>query len=229
MSGSEILVWIHVLAWAAYFGAQFAVIYMLIPAAERASDESHRRAALIAGFKFYNPFTLATLLIVVITGAMRLTDLKAEMKFDYFAKVGEPLALKLGLAFLIIFLQTYISLGLAFRIGRQEEIAAHGDGPAFTVEQVNSILARIRAMAWVTIVLTAVTVLVSLTIVRRATVDAEVRTRPARAALLVGSAQPAARARRESWNQARVRKELTIYSRVMRPKAMPGSSVNRLF
>jgi uncharacterized membrane protein len=187
MSGTQILIWIHVLAWAAYFGAQFAVIYMLIPAAARASDEGHRRASLIAGFKFYNPFTLAALLVIVITGAMRLTDLKAEMKFDYFAKIGGPLALKLGLAFVIIFLQTYICLGLSFRIGRQEEIAAHGDGEPFSVEQVNSILARIRAMAWVTIVLTAITVLVSLKIVQRATAEVVVHTRPARAALVVGS------------------------------------------
>lgn len=194
MSGAEILIWIHILAWAAYFGAQFAVIYMLIPAAASASDEAHRRASLIAGFRFYNPFTLAALLIIVITGAMRLTDLKAEMKFDYFARIGAPLALKLGLAFVIIFLQTYICLGLAFRIGRQEEIAAHGDGEPFSVEQVNSILARIRAMTWVTIVLTAITVLVSLTMVRRATAQVMVDTRPARAALMVGSSQPAARA-----------------------------------
>lgn len=194
MSGAELLIWIHILAWAAYFGAQFAVIYMLIPAAASAPDEAHRRASLIAGFRFYNPFTLAALLIIVITGAMRLTDLKAEMKFDYFARIGEPLALKLGLAFVIIFLQTYICLGLAFRIGRQEEIAAHGDGEPFSVEQVNSILARIRAMTWVTIVLTAITVLVSLTIVRRATAQVMVETRPARAALMVGSSQPAARA-----------------------------------
>ena len=194
MSGAEILIWIHILAWAAYFGAQFAVIYMLIPAAANAADEAHRRASLIAGFRFYNPFTLAALLVIVITGAMRLTDLKAEMKFDYFARIGEPLALKLGLAFVIIFLQTYICLGLAFRIGRQEEIAAHGDGEPFSVEQVNSILARIRAMAWVTIVLTAITVLVSLTMVRRATAQVMVDTRPARAALMVGSSQPAARA-----------------------------------
>jgi uncharacterized membrane protein len=194
MSGAEILIWIHVLAWAAYFGAQFAVIYMLIPAAARAPDEVHRRASLIAGFRFYNPFTLAALLVIVITGAMRLTDLKAEMKFDYFAKIGGPLALKLGLAFVIIFLQTYICLGLAFRIGRQEEIAAHGDGEPFTVAQVNSILARIRAMAWVTIVLTAITVLVSLKMVRRATAEVLADTLPARAAFVVGSSQPAARA-----------------------------------
>jgi uncharacterized membrane protein len=194
MSGAEVLIWIHLLAWAAYFGAQFAVIYMLIPAAARAPDEAHRRASLIAGFRFYNPFTLAALLVIVITGAMRLTDLKAEMKFDYFAKIGGPLTLKLGLAFVIIFLQTYICLGLAFRIGRQEEIAAHGDGEPFTVAQVNSILARMRAIAWVTIVLTALTVLVSLRMVRRATAGVVVHTLPARAALVVGSSQPERRA-----------------------------------
>lgn len=184
MNGAEILVWIHVLAWAAYFGAQFAVIYMLMPAAESAPDEAHRRASLITGFKFYNPFSIGMLGIVVITGAMRLTDLKAEMKFDYFARIGEPLAIKLGLAFLLIFIQTYITFGLSFRIGRQEEVAAHGDGPAFTVEQLNSMLKRIRAMIWVTIVLTAAVVLVSLTIVRRAADEPTTESRiSARAAL----------------------------------------------
>jgi hypothetical protein len=106
--------------------------------------------------------------IIVITGAMRLTDLKASMKFDYFARIGTALELKLGLAFVLIFIQTYITFGLAFRIGRQEEVAAHGDGPAFTVAQINSMLSRIRAMAWVTILLAAAVIWVSLTMVSRA-------------------------------------------------------------
>jgi uncharacterized membrane protein len=168
MSGSDLLVWAHLCAMAAYFGAQFALLYMLLPAAATASDEPARRASLIAGFRFYNPFSIGMLGIVVITGAMRLTDLKASMQFDYFSRIGEPLALKLGLAFLLIFLQTYITFGLAFRIGRQEEIAAHGDGPAFTVAQVDSMLRRIRAMTWITIVLTAAVILVSLMIANRA-------------------------------------------------------------
>jgi uncharacterized membrane protein len=214
MSEGQLLIWLHVLAWAAYFGAQWCAVYMLLPAAERAPDESNRRATLIAGFRFYNPFTIATLGIVVITGAMRLTDLKAEMKADYFAKIGEPLALKLALAFLVIFIQTYITFGLAFRIGRQEEVAAHGDGPRFTTEQLDSILKRIRAMVWVTIVLTALTVLVLLTIVRRAGGDDVMHVSPARAAL-VGrnlfrhSSQPAARAMRGRSGQARAISELT--------------------
>src|SRR5271167_2476810 len=168
MDSSNLLIWVHILAMSAYFGAQFAVIYMLLPVAEQAGDESRRRAALITGFKFYNPFTIAMLGIVVITGAMRLTDVKAEMKFEYFTRIWAALSLKLGLAFLLIFIQTYITFGLAFRIGRQEEVAAHGDGDAFTVEQLNSMLRRIRAMAWFTIVLAAAVIWVSLTMVARA-------------------------------------------------------------
>jgi len=168
MSGGEFLMWLHLCAMASYVGAQFALIYMLIPAAETAPNEQSRRASLIAGFKFYNPFTIGVLGIIVISGAMRLTDLKASMKFDYFARIGSALELKLALAFVLIFIQTYITFGLAFRIGRQEEVAAHGDGEAFTVERINSMLRRIRAMAWLTIVLAAAVIWVSLTMVARA-------------------------------------------------------------
>jgi uncharacterized membrane protein len=159
--------WLHLCAMAAYVGAQFAVIYMLMPAAETAPTEAARRASLIAGFRFYNPFTIGVLGIIVISGAMRLTDLKASMKFDYFARIGSALELKLALAFVLIFIQTYITFGLAFRISRQEEVAAHGDGEAFTVEQLNSMLRRIRAMSWLTIVLAAAVIWVSLTMVAR--------------------------------------------------------------
>ena len=168
MSSGQFLMWIHLCAMAAYVGAQFAVIYMLIPAAATAPSEAARRASLIAGFKFYNPFTIGVLGLIVISGAMRLTDLKASMKFDYFARIGSALELKLALAFLLIFVQTYITFGLAFRIGRQEEVAAHGDGEAFTVERIDSMLRRIRAMAWLTIVLAAAVIWVSLNMVARA-------------------------------------------------------------
>lgn len=162
MLETQFLIWLHLLALAGYFGAQLALIYMLLPAAARISDEPTRRAALIAGFRFYNPFSIAMLGVLVMTGAVHLTDLKAAMKMDYFVRVAPALSLKLLLAFVVIFLQTYITFGLAFRIGRQEEIAAHGDGEPFTVEQVNRMLRRIRSMTWVTIVLTAAIVLVSI-------------------------------------------------------------------
>ncbi len=187
MLSSEILVWLHLCAMAAYVGAQFAVIYMLIPAAATAPTESARRQSLIAGFKFYNPFTIAVLGIIVITGAMRLTDLKASMKFDYFARIGAVLELKLALAFMLIFIQTYITFGLAFRIGRQEEVAAHGDGEAFTVAQIDSMLRRIRSMAWFTILLAAAVIWVSLTMVSRTVGDPATSARLSAQAVFTGA------------------------------------------
>ena len=166
MLTTQLLILIHVLAMAGFFGVQFAMLYMLLPVAERAPDEAARRAILIEGFRFYNPFSLALLGVLVITGAMRLTDLKGAMAVNYFARIGTILSLKLLLAFLLIFIQTYVTFGLAFRIGRQEEVAAHGDGPPFSVEKVNSMLSRIRAMTWVTIILTVAIVWESLRMVR---------------------------------------------------------------
>ncbi len=166
MLTTQLLILIHVLAMAAFFGVQFGLLYMLLPVAERAPDEAGRRAILIEGFRFYNPFSLALLGVLVITGAMRLTDLKAALAVNYFATIGRILSLKLLLAFLLIFIQTYVTFGLAFRIGRQEEVAAHGDGPPFSVEKVNSMLSRIRAMTWVTIVLTVAIVWESIRMAR---------------------------------------------------------------
>ncbi len=166
MLTTQLLVFVHLLALAAFFGAQFAMLYMLPPIAQQASDEAGRRAILIQGFRFYNPFTLAMLGVLVITGAMRLTDLKAAMAAGYYARIGGLLAFKLTLVFLLIFIQTYVTFGLAFRIGRQEEVAAHGDGPPFSVEKINSMLARIRAMTWVTIILTVAIVWESLKLAR---------------------------------------------------------------
>ena len=195
MDSANLLIWIHLLAMSAYFGAQFAVLYMLLPVAEQAGDESRRRAALITGFKFYNPFTIAMLGIVVITGAMRLTDVKAEMKFEYFSRIWAPLSLKLG---------------LAFRIGRQEEVAAHGDGEPFTVERLNSMLSRIRSMIWVTILLTAAVVFVSLTIMKRAVSETA-------SASLDALVVPV---------QTNPNSEVTIHARVRNPNTTPGSSLS---
>ena len=96
MLTTQLLILIHVLAMAAFFGVQFGMLYMLLPVAERAPDEAGRRAILIEGFRFYNPFSLALLGVLVITGAMRLTDLKAALAVNYFAAIGRILSLKLS-------------------------------------------------------------------------------------------------------------------------------------
>jgi uncharacterized membrane protein len=174
MDETELLIWMHLMAMAGYFGVQLAVLYILLPAAARAESEAGRRAILINGFKFYNPFTIAALGVIVISGAVHLTDLKASMKMDYFERIGAALELKLLLAFLLIFVQTYITFGLAFRIGRQEEVAAHGDGAPLTAEKIDAMLLRIRMLIWLTIALSALVVLVSIRMAAQAEAPAPV-------------------------------------------------------
>jgi uncharacterized membrane protein len=221
---AEFIDWIHLIAMASYFGAQFAVIYMLMPAAQAAQDEAARRRVLITGFKFYNPYSIAMLGAVVISGAWRLTDLKATLKFEYFARMSGPLAIKLGLAFLLIFIQTYVTFGLAFRIGRQEEVAAHGDGEPFSVEQLDSMLARIRAMCWTTIVLAAAIVLVSITMVRRAVAEGTSASLTPLPAAEETSATGGMHS--SAVYKARDRSEVTMYASVTTPKSSPGISLS---
>src|SRR5712692_3546180 len=161
MLSGEFLNWMHLLGMATYFGLQLALIHMLLPAANAIDDDAGRRKALIAGFRFYNPFSLGALLVLIMSGAIRLTDFKSTMN-DFFARLGPTLELKLLFAFALIFVQTYLNFGLAFRITRQEEVAAHGDGEPFSVEKLDGMLRRIRTVGWVTIILAAATVLISI-------------------------------------------------------------------
>jgi hypothetical protein len=130
------------------------------------------------------------------------------MKFEYFSRIWGALSLKLGLAFLLIFIQTYITFGLTFRIGRQEEVAAHGDGEPFTVERLNSMLSRIRAMIWVTILLTAAVIFVSLTFMKHAVSETAT-------ASVDAMAHPV---------QTNPKSEVTIQASVRNPNTTPGSS-----
>src|SRR5947209_11121357 len=95
MLETRLLIWLHLIGLASYFGAQFGLLYMLLPAADTIVDEPMRRAALIRGLRFYAPFSIATLGVLVITGAWRLTDLKAAMQMQYFARIGWTLSIKL--------------------------------------------------------------------------------------------------------------------------------------
>ena len=55
MNGGEFLMWLHLCAMASYVGAQFAVIYMLIPAAETAPNESRTAREPDRGLQVLQP------------------------------------------------------------------------------------------------------------------------------------------------------------------------------
>jgi uncharacterized membrane protein len=112
--------WLHVLALATYGGATLAVIMMLIPAAQAVADPVARRAVLVRGLRVYDPLAIAALGVLVMTGAFNLTAYKDAMRGEFFARMGWLLAWKLGLAFGVIMVGTYITFGLAHRIVRSQ-------------------------------------------------------------------------------------------------------------
>ncbi len=112
--------WLHVLALATYGGATLAVVLILIPAANGVSDPAIRRTVLVRGLRIYDPLAIAALGVLVMTGAFNLTTYKDALRGQFFERVGWLLVWKLGLAFAVVMVGTYITFGLAHRIVRSE-------------------------------------------------------------------------------------------------------------
>ena len=121
MSSTDfVCLWLHVLGLAAYAGATLALWLMVLPAAHALPDAAARRTFLARALRAYDPLAIAALGVVVMTGAFNLTAYKDALRQDFFARVGWLLVYKLGLAFMVIMLGTYITFGLGHRIVRAE-------------------------------------------------------------------------------------------------------------
>ena len=112
--------WLHVLALVAYGGATLAVLVMALPAANAVADPAVRRAFLARVLLVYDPLAIAALGVLVMSGAINLTAYKDALRGEFFAQVGWLLVWKLGLAFLVVMIGTYITFGLGHRIVRNE-------------------------------------------------------------------------------------------------------------
>jgi uncharacterized membrane protein len=112
--------WLHVLGLAVYAGATLALVAMVLPAARAVPEAARQRAILAAGLRVYDPLAIAALGVIVMTGAFNLTAYKDALRAEFFARMGWLLAYKLGLAFLVIMVGTYITFGLGHRIVREE-------------------------------------------------------------------------------------------------------------
>lgn len=133
MSTTDFLdLWLHVLALATYGGATLAVVVMLLPAANAATDPAARRTILARGLRVYDPLAIAALGVLVMTGAFNLTAYKDAMRGEFFARMGWLLVWKLALAFAVVMVGTYITFGLAHRIVRSELLEDPADAAWLT-------------------------------------------------------------------------------------------------
>jgi uncharacterized membrane protein len=143
--------WLHVLALAAYGGATFALIAIIVPASAGQRPDT-RHSFLAQSLRFYDPLAVATLGVIVMTGAFNLTRYKEAMRDAFFAELGWLLVWKLAFAFVVVMIGTYIAFGLGHRIVRAEMA-----GEPFDPEQLSAMSWRLVYAGSLNLLLLAVT------------------------------------------------------------------------
>jgi hypothetical protein len=147
----------HLAALALYLASCLYVILVLLPIAAATKDARAQRRLLARSFRILNPVAIGALGVVLMTGAFRLTDVKARLGPLFFREVGLPLAVKLALAFLVINVATYVAFGLGYRVVR-----AHQGDVAVDARWQRSVLVRTAFATCLAIGLTLATIHVSL-------------------------------------------------------------------
>jgi uncharacterized membrane protein len=112
--------WFHILGLAAYAGSTLALVLIVLPAARAVPDPAARRTFLAHALRVYDPLAIASLGVIVMSGAFGLTAYKDALRGEFFARMGWLLAYKLLLAFAVVMIGTYITFGLGHRIVRNE-------------------------------------------------------------------------------------------------------------
>jgi hypothetical protein len=149
--------WLHLLATAAYFAATAAVVVIAVPRARREADEGSRLRSIAAAARLYDPFSIAALGVMVMTGAFQLTGYKAALRERFFEFVGVTLAWKLFFAFLLVNLGAYV----AFGVGNRLVVRAHLAEPP-PPGWVDAMLRRLQLSSIVALLLVALIVWISL-------------------------------------------------------------------
>ncbi|MCB1214957.1 MAG: hypothetical protein KDK66_05715, partial [Deltaproteobacteria bacterium] len=113
--------------------------------------------------KYYSPFFLFMMSIMVVTGAWRLTDYKTAFGLRYFEEVSTVLIGKLVIFLVVYLLAAYQSFGLGLRITGQGDKAMEDEVDAQLVDRVVS---RMRLIATINLVLMTLTAAVGLILSR---------------------------------------------------------------
>ena len=143
--------WLHVLSLVAYGGGTLALLIVILPAAN-AQGTALRHSFLAHTLKFYDPLAVATLGVIVMTGAFNLTRYKEAMRGEFFSRLGWLLTWKLGLAFLVVMVGVYIAFGLGHRIVRAEM-----SGEPYDADQLESMARRLAFACVLNLILLSLT------------------------------------------------------------------------
>jgi hypothetical protein len=107
---------------------------------------------LARSLKFYNPLQVGALGILLFSGAFHLTELKAAYRETFVQELGFPLAIKLGLAFLVVLFSVYQSMGVGHRFVKRQE-----SGEAITGTEIERVRRRLTTANWIIVPLALLT------------------------------------------------------------------------
>jgi hypothetical protein len=146
----RVTLWLHLASLAVYVGATLAFVVVVLPAVERIDSHDERLRLLTSVLARLNPLLIGVLGILVMTGAFGLTTYKARLGNQFFSRLGQPLALKLALTFVLVMGATYVAFGLAHRLVRSVEW-----GDPVPPEKLASMIRRMRVGSVVNLALAA--------------------------------------------------------------------------
>ena len=115
------LVWLHLLALVVFLGSLVCLWVLVLSPLPTIDSQKDRLAFLTRSLKIYNPLQIGALGVLLMTGAFRLTALKASYGAHFADLFGATLAFKLALAFLVIIFSTYQCMGIGLRFVRAAE------------------------------------------------------------------------------------------------------------
>ncbi|MFQ5683071.1 MAG: hypothetical protein ACE5HC_07340 [Candidatus Binatia bacterium] len=133
---------LHLLALVFYVGSAIGLWLSLISCLSVIKDYQEQIKILVRSLKVYNPVQTAALGLLVLSGAFQLTDLKAAYREHFIQALGMILGLKLFLAFFLILLSTYQSMGVGHRFVRRIE-----SGEDVSPQEFQSTIRRLKSSA----------------------------------------------------------------------------------
>ena len=154
-----VTIWLHLLALTVYVGALMGLWILVLSPLSSINHHDNQIAFLTGTLKVYNPLQIGALGVLILTGAFQLTDLKEIYGVHFARALGSTLVLKLSLAFVVIILSTYQSMGLAHRFVRRAE-----QPEPISDSDLNSTVQRLRGSTIIILILTLFTVLVGIRI-----------------------------------------------------------------
>ena len=135
--------WLHVISLIAYLGAVVGLTTVLLPSLTTIERHNDKLRFLTRALRLYNPMQVGALGILLFTGALQVTELKAAYRDTFVQQFGYALGLKLTFVFILVIFSVYQAMGIGHRLVRRYE-----GGEAVTRQDLDSCVRSLKASNW---------------------------------------------------------------------------------